>query len=1013
MKKIVTLALALLAAAVAMAQTEKEFMNPPAEACSHVILGWDGEINPSVIGNDLDAIQQKGFRNIIIEPGYHMNSPYLSDGWFANVCTMADSAAAHGMKMWIIDEGKYPSGMAGGKFSLERPDLCMQALVADGDTVMAVRRSSNTRCVNNPTGGKDDKNSLCDYLDPEAVAQYIEWTHEQYRRTLGQHLGTTVQGFRGDEPAYQRVPWTTDIIQVFEREKGYSPMPFLKSFLYSERTSLANTTLNDTERRVKADYWDVWSRLFADRYFGAQAEWCDRHGVSHITHLDKDDELPWCIKMEGDPFRCLSRVQVPGIDVIWSQIWYGSNTDFPRLASSTAHVFGRQKAFSESFAAYRRPLDIPAVKYIVDYQLARGINFFEFMFWMSKQGAKGYMAEPGMKGLNDYVNRACYMMQQGRPAARVAVYAPIPTLWLGDNRANDYMKAAAHLLTSHQYDFDFITDDGISEATTTRNGTLCNKSGQAYSTLVIPYSLTVTKAAWDRISEFAARGGKVIYFGGAPISTYSKTLTVTQPITPIADALHVADSTWTDKMEQYLPERELAVVKGHADSIAYCSRVCDGRRIFFVLNQSAASQTVTLDLDCMGQAEEWDAATGEVRQLPFSVAGRKTRVCLNFGGWQSKIIVVTRRTVEYRVGHRDSIQAVINKAQSEGGGTVVVSKGKYKTGALFFPRGVNLRLERGARLVSITDTTLYPMVTTRWEGRMLKARAALLNFDRNEDCRVTGEGTIDAQGLKWKKKRLQFYDRPKTFCFDQCHGGSISGVNVLNQAFWCLHILYTDSFTVDGVSICAEKYIPSSDGIDIDSSTRVAVRNTHIKAHDDCISIKSGKDSDGRRVNKASEYVTVEDCHFDYGHGGVAIGSEVSGDVKHVVVRRCDMAGENWNPIRIKSQPSRGGVVEDVLFEDINIANGRNVMEINMTWRMKGATAPPYSPLTQLRGIRLRNVTAHASSAGVIRGFDEQPIPRGAISFENCHFYVNEPPRISNADIDTNGMEIHYQQKGE
>ena len=230
MKKSIALILLMAVVATAKAQQEtanaqieKGFKNPPAEMCSHVILGWDGEISPEVISRDLSEIQAKGFRNVIIEPGYHMGTEYLSQQWFANVRMMADSVERRGMRVWIIDEGKYPSGMAGGKFSKERPDLCMQALVADGDTVKAVRRSSQTRCVNNPTGGKDENNSLCDYLDPDAVAQFIAWTHEEYRKTLGHHLGTTVLGFRGDEPAFQRVPWTTDILNVFVREKGYDP----------------------------------------------------------------------------------------------------------------------------------------------------------------------------------------------------------------------------------------------------------------------------------------------------------------------------------------------------------------------------------------------------------------------------------------------------------------------------------------------------------------------------------------------------------------------------------------------------------------------------------------------------------------------------------------------------------------------------------------------------------------------------------------------------------------------
>jgi len=1006
MKRSITLIVFLATTLAIWAQMEKTFKNPPAEMCSHVILGWDGAITPEVISRDLSEIQAKGFRNVIIEPGYHMGTDYLSAQWFANMRMMADSVAARGMRMWIIDEGKYPSGMAGGKFSKERPDLCMQALVADGDTVKAVRRSSQTRCVNNPTGGKDESNSLCDYLDTAAVAQYIAWTHDEYRKALGHHLGTTVLGFRGDEPAFQRVPWTTDLLDVFRREKGYDPTRWLTSVVKNERTSLHSDALGDLERRVKADYWDVWSRLFADRYFKQQADWCEAHGVRHITHMDKDDTLPWCVKMEGDPFRCLSRVQVPGIDVIWSQIWYGSTTEFPRLASSTAHVYGRERAFSESFAAYSRPLTPASAKYIVDYQLARGINFFEFMFWASKKGARGYMAEPGMKELNDYVNRTGYLLSQGRPTARIAIYAPIATLWLGNNRANDFMKAAAHLLSAHQYDYDFITDDGIIEATTARNGALVNRSGQAYTTLVIPTAEAIREAAWEKIRAFADRGGKVVYMGDAPQTTFATTLTQTRPITPLGDALLVSDSTWTADIEAYLPTREMEVAAGRADSLICCARQTDGAKIFFILNQRGEAENATLDLDGMGEAELWDATTGETHRLTSTVVGNRTRISLAFAPWEARIVVVKKRTVAYDARRYKSIQAAIDRAHSEGGGTVVLKKGRHKTGALFFPRGVDLHLERGATLVSIVDTTLYPIVDTRWEGRMRKARAALLNFDHNEGCRLTGEGTIDAQGLAWKKQRLAFAGRPKTICFDHCDGGMVSGISIRNQAFWCLHILFTNGFTVDGIDICAEEYIPSSDGIDIDSSTGVTIRNTHIQAHDDCISIKSGRDTDGRRVNKASEDILIEDCHFDYGHGGVAIGSEVSGDVRNVTVRHCDMAGENWNPIRIKSQPSRGGVVENILFDDIDIQQARNVLEINMTWRMKGADEPPHEPLTTLRNIRLRNIRAHAEHAGTIQGFEQMYIPRGAISFENCFFETDTPIKQKYADIELGGVII-------
>ena len=116
------------------------------------------------------------------------------------------------------------------------------------------------------------------------------------------------------------------------------------------------------------------------------------------------------------------------------------------------------------------------------------------------------------------------------------------------------------------------------------------------------------------------------------------------------------------------------------------------------------------------------------------------------------------------------------------------------------------------------------------------------------------------------------------------------------------------------------------------------------------------------------------------------------------------MDGENWNPIRFKSQPSRGGVVEDVCYEDIDIGNARNVFEINMTWRMKGATKPPYSPLTTLRNITFRNIRAKAQHAGAITGFEQQPFLPDVFTFDNCRPKVETPLQIKHADVNLSGI---------
>ena len=225
-----------------LSSLEQQFAEPPVEFANHVIWGWEGKMDKKTICNDLDSIKKKGFRAVIFEAGYKLPFKYLSEEWFKAIRTGVLEAKKRGMKVWIIDEGKYPSGFAGGKFSQERPDLRMQALVID-DTIQIKRgevmtnhkiapeiisavavstsgapnrtveidngkisfnagvddwkillvksdfRTAVTRAVNNPNGGKDATNSLCDYLNPVAVQQFIDWTHEQYKKYLGKELG--------------------------------------------------------------------------------------------------------------------------------------------------------------------------------------------------------------------------------------------------------------------------------------------------------------------------------------------------------------------------------------------------------------------------------------------------------------------------------------------------------------------------------------------------------------------------------------------------------------------------------------------------------------------------------------------------------------------------------------------------------------------------------------------------------------------------------------------------------
>jgi exo-poly-alpha-galacturonosidase len=342
-----------------------------------------------------------------------------------------------------------------------------------------------------------------------------------------------------------------------------------------------------------------------------------------------------------------------------------------------------------------------------------------------------------------------------------------------------------------------------------------------------------------------------------------------------------------------------------------------------------------------------------------------------------------------------AVQAAIDAASAApGGGTVVVPAGVFRTGAVFLKPGVSLFVEQNGVLKGTANPADYPQVATRWEGIDREWTAALLNAENLHDITISGSGTIDGAGDEWVRQAQELrlrtptptpgthYGRPRLICLQNCQRVRLTGLRLHNQAVWCLHILYCQRVTVAGLAITADHNIPSSDGIDIDSSERVRIANCSIDVNDDCISIKSGKDTDGRRVNRPSADILIEKCRFGYGHGGVAMGSEVSGGIRRVLVRRCSAAAGNWAPIRFKSQPSRGGVVEDITFRRIQLDSARKAVEFNLAWRMVPPLAPPAPVLTQVRRVRIVGVVGTAVAVGDLHGLPDSPIQ--GVKFRRC-----------------------------
>ena len=361
-----------------------------------------------------------------------------------------------------------------------------------------------------------------------------------------------------------------------------------------------------------------------------------------------------------------------------------------------------------------------------------------------------------------------------------------------------------------------------------------------------------------------------------------------------------------------------------------------------------------------------------------------------------------------------AIQAAIDECAAGAGGTLVVPKGVFLTGAIFLKQGINLLIEKDGVLKGSVNPDDYPQVFTRWEGEEKEWTSALINAFEMTDLKFTGQGTIDGSGDQWMERfprgsQELKVGRPRLIAIQNCKNVLVSGLNLKNQACWCLFILYSEDVVAQNLTIRAEHNIISSDGIDVDSSTRVRITHCDIDVNDDCIAIKSGKDEDGRRVNRPAEDILVEKCRLLYGHGGVSMGSEMSGGIRKVEIRDCVVEADNWAPIRFKSQPSRGGVVENITYRNITLKNTRKAFEFNMAWRMVPPIKPPSDPLPVVRDVKIINVSGTVDKVGDMYGLDDSPIEN--VVFENCQIDAKTGFVVENVKgLDLSGLKINVEE---
>ncbi len=395
------------------------------------------------------------------------------------------------------------------------------------------------------------------------------------------------------------------------------------------------------------------------------------------------------------------------------------------------------------------------------------------------------------------------------------------------------------------------------------------------------------------------------------------------------------------------------------------------------------------------------------------------------------------KTTATAAQNQKAINKVISLVSKKGGGKVIIPKGTWNTGAIELKSHVNLVLEEGATLHFAFEPKLYPLVRTSWEGLACWNYSPCIYAYKATDIAITGKGTIDGGGnndtfwqwngsprfgykegvtkesqklgsrsklLKMAEDGVPFDERkfgmgyglrPQLVNMVHCERILIKDVKMINSPFWVIHPLLSKNITVDGVYVWNEG--PNGDGCDPEACENVLIQNCVFHTGDDCIAIKSGRNNDGRLWNQPSKNIIIRNCKMEDGHGGVVIGSEISGGCENVYAENCVMDSPHLERIlRIKTNNCRGGQVQNINIRNVVVGQCKEaVVKINLDYERKEICYRGFEPI--VNNVNVENVTCQKSDYGVLIIGRDSLENVYDINIKNCKFdgVVKEPVKIT------------------
>lgn len=531
-----------------------EFISPGTENALIYAWVWNDEINREIIDEQLAQFKEAGIEFIYILPlpvkfrpitmQTNLKPDYLSDEFFELVRYTLKKTRELGMKMWLYDEGGWPSGGACGNTLAENPkaretllykrDICLKAgekYEASSDAVSAFCKKER---VEDGFVAKDDVSIAEYYLskvqeervnDPNRVDStnksvidtFLNNTYEKYKEGLGEDFGEISAMFT-DEPSVAMWLIPEGFFELFLEKYGYDARDYI--YCIYDKT----LAVTEKEQLARVHYGRILGDLFYTNFCKNIADWCRKNNTFFTGHLDVD-HVPFGASLHGyfSHLRCLSEFDIPGVDVIWHQIHFPKDGGavvsegtpfFPRLASSAAHQTGKNLSVTESLGVYGDAITPDEFRYVLNYQAVRGINVFNIMLTAASPKKMYSMIErpvfsaskPGfynMKHINTYYKRLSYLLRLGKPQIDTALYIPCADFWASEElskKASDSYIEKGNKLERSGVDFDIVDDYAILSAEATCDGL---KVGEmVYKNIIVPDCKFVPQEVKDKISPY-------------------------------------------------------------------------------------------------------------------------------------------------------------------------------------------------------------------------------------------------------------------------------------------------------------------------------------------------------------------------------------------------------------------------------------------------------------------------------------------------------------------------------